>query len=94
MKMSFGQLLKKHREEGLIHTASSLSRVLGVSRQYISNIEKGDSPPPIFGRCLKIADALKLGNPDKIKFMKAAFLGRIKSNRKFYDYLRKEMEPI
>lgn len=83
---SFGEYLQHCRKTYSDHSATSLAKAIGKTKQYIYQIEKNETPPPAFELCLKICDSLALPNDIKTELMRKAFFQRIQNNRLFYDY--------
>ena len=80
---SFAQLFSLYRTRSKL-TKSAVAESIGTSSVYVLRIEKGQTIPPIFDSCLKLAGLFALTPDEKQAFLTQAFLERIKENTPFY----------
>ena len=78
--MKFGQRLYQLRVGAFQKKISQLelAELIGTSRQYIDNVEKGklNTAPPTLGHCKKLADFFELSNEARDDFFNLAFRER------------------
>lgn len=77
MKTRFSELLRSIRERKG-YSRTELSKKLGVSPQYVINIENGYTRTPTITRCHQIAEALDLTPTEKDQIMSMAIFERSK----------------
>ena len=73
--MKFNAYLKQIREKRDM-TKTELARKVGISIQYVVEVESGRSKPPTLERCQQIAKALALSEDEKNTFVNLAALER------------------
>ena len=97
-KETFGQYLAQLRKEQVPKKVSQgkLASVIGVTRQYIDNIEKNkcNALPPNFNQCILLAHKLGLEKSQRDKLIWLAFQGRIQRHWSFIEYLSEEVSQI
>lgn len=76
--MLFRELLTQFRERSGISKSEWQKSAVGVSAEYIINVEKGQTKrPPTIDRCREIASVLELSEKEKQRLIDAAMLERL-----------------
>ena len=81
--MKFSTYLKKLRDERNI-TKADLARALGITTQYIVDVEAGRGKPPTVERCEQISRTLRLSDGEKNHLFRLAAVERLSGSSLHY----------
>ena len=81
--MTFSAYLKKLREERNL-TKTGLARAIGITTQYLVDVEAGRGKPPTPERCEQISNTLGLAEEERNKLFKLAAVERLSGHSVSY----------
>ena len=90
---SFAQLCADYRSKAKL-TKTAVADHIDTSSVYVLRIENGQTIPPTFDICQKMATLFELSPNETEVFLKQAFLERIKDNAQFYKHLEKPLPSL